>query len=215
MPSRFDVFMPLEIGFERRVQLAAEIVDGVTLLPVRGGIVVTAPGMLRRPVRNASGFYVWLEEAGRQAEEIRVDASRTPYQDGRADPVLPPDHSRIELAPRAGYPFPQGATALRGTIRASGFGPPEAVADATVRLQWARDLDWVDSPLASTSDASGGFAAVLRLDAMAEPRPIAGGIAVRLRVTRGGVTRTSAERPLRQGAVSTETTPFIWDELHS
>lgn len=214
MSSRFAVSLPLEIGFTRRVLVAAEIVDGVTLRPVTTGIKVTATGLRSRPVVNFSGFYVWLEEGGREAQEIVVDAEGTEYQSARASPLLPPDHARIQLPPAYGYRFPPGATALRGTLRASLYGSPDPIGGALVRLQWSGDSGWIDAPLASRSAASGDFAVPLRLASTAEPRLLANGsLAVRLRVERDGVSRTSDEIPLRQGSVSALSAPFIWDDL--
>jgi hypothetical protein len=216
MTSRFPVFLPLEVGFTRRVLLAAEIVDGVTLSPVTRGIKVSATGLTRRPIINASGFYVWLEEGDRQAREITVEALQTAYQDARATPLAPPDYRRIELSPTTAYRFSPGATALRGTLRQSLYGPPTPIAGALVRLQWSHDNGWNDEPLASRSAVNGDFAAALRLapNAEASTRP-GGDLAVRLKVERDGVTRTTDEISLRQGAVSTWSQPFIWDELRS
>ena len=132
-----------------------------------------------------------------------------------SEPPEPPAKSvRIELAPRFGYPFPQGATALRGTLRESLYGPPAPVAGARVRLQWFDETDWIDAPTSVASEASGDFAAPLRLAPKAEPDRRAGGFAVRLRVDRDGITRTSDEFALQPGRVGSRGQPFIWDELH-
>lgn len=214
MAKRFPVSQPLEVGFVRRVLLAAEIVDGVTFRPVTSGIQVSATGLARPPLINASGFYVWLEEGDRLAQEIVVDASEASYQDARAAPLPLPDYCRIALAPAAGYRFPPGATALRGTLRESRYGPPAPVAGALVRLQWSDDGGWTDAPLASSSAANGDFAVALKLAPSAEPRTQAGGdLVVRLKVERATSTRTSHEFPLRQGSVSAAGQPFIWDDL--
>jgi hypothetical protein len=205
---------PLEIGFTRRVLVAVEVVDGVTLTPVRIGIKVSATGLTRRPIVNASGFHVWVEEGDRQAREIVVDAQGSPYQSVRAQPVAPPGHRRIELPPTPGYRFPPGVTALRGTLRERLYGPPAPVEGALVRLQWYDDAGWNDAPLASASAANGDFAAALRLAPTAEARTGPNGdFTVRLSFTRDGRTRFSDEMPLRPGAVGAAAQPFIWDEL--
>lgn len=215
MADRFPVVQPPETAWSRRVLCAAEVVDGVTLDPVRSAIKVTARGLRRAPVVNATGFWVWLEEGGAAPSRIVVDGSGTPYADtDRAPPVAPARSVRIELAPRAAYPFPPSATALRGRLLASRFGARRPVAGATVRLQWSDGVGWIDAPVAVTSEASGDFAAPLRLAPRAEPRALDGGIAARLRVTRGGVTRTSDEFPLAQGRVGGSADPFIWDDLN-
>lgn len=214
MASRFPVALPLEIGFTRRVLLAAEIVDGVTLRPVTSGIRVSATGLKRRPLINAGGFYVWLEEGDRAAQDIIVDALDSGYESTRATPLTPPDYRRIELQPTSRYRFPADATALRGTLRESLYGPPVPVAGAQVRLQWSDDTGWNDATLVSSSAADGDFAVALRLASTDEARTLANGdLAVRLKIERDGIVRTSEEIPLRQGAVSAWRQAFIWDEL--
>jgi hypothetical protein len=216
VPDRFPVALPLHAAYSRRLLCAAELVDGVTLDRVRQGVTVSARGLQHKPVVNAGGFFVWLEEGGAAPTRILVDASDTVYADADSAPPAPPAKSvRIELAPRFAYPFPPGATALRGTLRVSRFGPPEPVAGATLRLQWDDGTGWVDAPVAVTSEPSGDFAAPLRLSPRAEPRMLpGGGLAVRLRVTRGGMSRTSDEFALAAGRVGSRDQPFIWDDLN-
>jgi hypothetical protein len=193
---------------------AAEIVDAVTLEPVIQDIKVRAEGLKQEPRVNRSGFHYWLEEGGAQPQRISVDASDASYADGESAPPVPPRKSvRIELAPRASYAFPPGATALRGTLRVSRFGEPEAVPGASVTLQWF-DTGWVDAPITVTSDERGDFAAPLRLAPKDEPRLVNGRIAVRLRVERDGVTRTTDEISMPAGKVTPAAQPFIWDDLH-
>lgn len=216
MPSRFALASPPETAFTRRLLLAAEIVDAVTLEPVTRGLKVTATGLRRRPVINVGGFHVWLQDGDLEPRRIVVDADGSPYESAEAEPPAPPERSvRIELAPRFGYPFPPGATALRGTLRARRFGPPVPIAGARVRLQWNDDADWVDAPVVSTSDGNGDFAALLRLARGAEPKPHPdGGVTARLVCDRDGAVRTSAEFPVLQGRVSAREEPFIWEELN-
>jgi hypothetical protein len=213
MPSGFPVGL-LELAWSRRMLCAAEIVDAVTLEPVTGEIKVRAQGLKGKPSVNRSGRHYWLEEGGAQPQRIFVDASNTRYADAEAAPPVPPNRSvRIELSPRASYPFPPGVTALRGTLRVSRFGPARPVSGASVRLQWSDGTAWSDAPTAVTSDERGDFAAPLRLAPKDEPRLVSGGIAVRLRVERGGITGTSDEFALPAGQVSPATQPFIWDDL--
>jgi len=216
MADRFAIARPPETAYNRRLLCAAEMVDAVTLERVTADLVVTAPGLRRAPQVNASGFFFWLEEGGATPQRIVVDASDTYYASVERAPPAPPEKSiRIELAPRFGYPFPPGATALRGTLRVSRYGPPEPVARARVWLQWSGDSGWIDSPVAVTSEGNGDFAAPLRLAPKAEPRMLAGaGLAVRLLVARNGTTRTSGEFALRQGGVGGRDQPFIWDDLN-
>jgi len=214
MPDRFPVGVPLDAAWTRRMLCAAEIVDAVTLEPVTTGIKVRADGLELEPQVNRSGFHYWLEEGGAQPQRIFVEALDTPYADGEAAPPVPPRKSvRIELVPRASYPFPPGATALRGTLLVSRFGTPEAVSGASVTLQWS-DTGWIDAPTTVTTDDRGDFAAPLRLAPKDEPRLVDGEIAVRLRVEREGATRTTDEISMPAGKVTPAAQPFIWDDLH-
>jgi hypothetical protein len=215
MPDRFPVGIPLEVGWTRRVLCAAEIVDAVTLQPVRNGIEVRARGLKRKPHVNFSGFHVWLEEAdGAQPERIVVDALDTHYSSAESPPPVPPQKAiRIELAPQFEYPFPHGATALRGTLRESRFGPPKPIVNALVRLQWF-NTDWVDAATAVTTNEKGDFAAPLRLAPGAEPKLDGANIAVRLRVQRDGTPRTTEEFGMAPGKVTPAPRAFIWDDLN-
>jgi hypothetical protein len=216
MSDRFPVGLPLDAAYSRRLLCAAELVDAVTLERVTADLKVSALGLQRKPAINASGFFVWLDEGGAAPTRILVDASDTYYASTESGPPAPPANSvRVELAPRFAYPFPPGATALRGTLRVSRFGRPEPVAGATTRLQWFDGISWIDAPVTVTSESSGDFAAPLRLAPNAEPRTRpGGGLAVRLRVTRNGTIRTGDEFALAPGRVSSRDQPFIWDDLH-
>jgi hypothetical protein len=197
------------------VLCAAEIVDAVTLEPVRTDIKVTADGLKRSPTVNSSGYHVWLEEGAAKPQRIVVDASRTEYADAEATPTASPQKPvRIELAPRYGYEFPQGATALRGTLLQSRFGARKPLAGARVRLQWSGDLGWVDAPTLVTTEENGDFAAPLRFAPKDKPVVANGALIVRLRVTRQGVTRSSNQFELPRGRVTGAAAPFAWDDLN-
>ncbi len=216
MPSRFPVGLPLELAWSRRVLCAAEIIDAVTLERITQDLSIRVDGLTRPPRLNASGFHVWTEELGAQPQRFFVDASATNYADAEADPPVPPEKSiRIELAPRYSYAFPQGATALRGSLRASRFGAPRPIAGAKVRLQWSGDNGWVDAPVVVTSDDHGDFAAPLRFGPSNKPVLTNGALTARLRITRGGFTRTSDPFALPRGRVTAAPESFIWEDLHS
>ena len=214
MPRRFPVGT-LEMGWTRRVLCGAEIVDAVTLKPVIRDIKVRAEGLKNKPTANKRGFHYWLVEGNAQPQRISVSSLDGTFSDAESPPpVAPAKLVRIELAPRAGYPFPPGATALRGTIRLSQFGPVRPIVGASVRLQWFDGTDWFDAPTQVTTDDRGEFAAPLRLAPKHEPQLTNGGMAVRLRVRRGSITRTSDEFALRAGQVSPAAQPFIWNDLN-
>ena len=214
MPERFPVGVPLDAAWSRRMLCAAEIVDAVTLEPVTQDIKVRADGLKQEPRINRSGFHYWVEENGAQPQRIKVDALESPYASVDSDPPIPPRKSvRIELSPRSSYPFPAGSTALRGSLRVSRFGDPEAVRGASVTLQWF-DSGWIDAPTTVTTDERGDFAVPLRLAPKDEPRLVDGAVAVRLRVERDGATRTTDEFSIAAGKVTPAAQPFIWDDLH-
>jgi hypothetical protein len=215
MPDGFPAGLRLDLAWSRRVLCAAEIVDAVTLEPVRKDIIVTADGLKRAPQVNWSGYHVWLEEGSAKPLRISVDASKTDYSDAVSAPPVPPNRSvRIELAPRFSYRFPAGATALRGTLIKSRFGARAPVSGAQVRLQWSGDNGWADAPTSVASNDNGDFAAPLRFGPKDKPNVASGLLTVRLRVTRGGATRTSDPFALRRGQVAPAPNPFVWDDLH-
>lgn len=215
MAERTFVALPPERAWTRRLLCAAEIVDAVTLRPVSAGLKVRADGLRRNPFVNGSGVYCWLEEGGAQPSRIVVDATGTVYADAESAAPVPPAKSlRIELVPRFAYPFPGGATALRGTLRVSRFGTPRPITGASIQLQWSDGAVWIDAPTRVTTDRSGDFAVPLRLAPKQEPRLVSGSVAVRLRVDRAGSARTSDELSLRAGQVSAAPAPFVWEDLH-
>jgi hypothetical protein len=214
MPDGISALGPFELAWTRRVLCAAEIVDALTLEPVKTGIIVQAKGLARPPQLNAGGWYVWLEEGTASPLMIMVDASQTQYADAQSPPPVPPRKDvRIELAPSFAYAFPQGATALRGTLT-SRLGTPGPVSGAMVWLQWSGDTGWVDAPIKVASNDSGDFAAPLRFSPKDRPTVTNGELSVRLRVMRSGVTRTSDPFAIPRSNVTRAPSPFIWDDLH-
>lgn len=217
MSSSFTV--RIEQGYARKMLFAAEIIDAVTLVPVTKDIRVTATGLKNSPIINYGGSFVWLEDGGRQPLDVVVDASDTQYESITVTaPVLPARSVRIELAPRCGYAFPPGVTALRGTLLESLFGTPAPVVGAELWLQWIDDnasgTNWVDAPTHSHSGDSGDFAALLRLSPAQVPRADAGGgVIARLSVRRAGATRTSTQFSLGLSRITSGLPPFAWSEL--
>lgn len=215
MPSGSPSAVRTEAAWARQLLCAAEIVDAVTLEPVTDRIIVRATGLSHAPFVNASGFHVWLEEGGAKPTRITVDASQTEYADADSAAPTPPQKSvRIELAPTYAYRFPPGATAFRGRLLESRYGTPKPVAGSTVRLQWSGDYGWTGAPTSVSSNANGDFAAPLRFSPNDKPTLADGKLTARLRVSRGGVTRTSDEFALARGFVSAAAQSFFWDDLN-
>lgn len=219
MPDASTVGLAFEVAYVRNVLLAVEVVDAVTLEPVRNGIVVSGQGLETRPIVNSSGFFVWLEAGNRRPAQIVVEPVDSRYLRATAPvPALPARSLRIELAPNAGYPFDAGTTVVRGTLIQRRTGPRVPALGAEVWVRWIDDTasgtTWVDSPVRSQVDASGDFAAVLRLAPNQTPRPPdSNNLRARLGARLGGLSRTSDEFALLQGRVLERSDPFVWNEF--
>lgn len=222
MNRPFDVQM--EIGYQRKVLFAVELVDSVTLERISKGIKVTADGLRGTPVVNNSGFFVWREEDFARLRRLRVEPGVLPYDPEEFAPAdVTRPLKRIDLRPRASYPIPNGVTALRGTLVERIVplpGRPDAVSDATVGLEWRDDEgNWKNAPMESRTDAAtGDFAAILRLAPTEIPElDPAGAITVRLRFNRPARSRRSVERKLLPGRVAEpsalERLIFAWEDL--
>jgi hypothetical protein len=219
MPRPSDSSLAFEVAYVRNVLLAAEILDAVTLEPVRHGIAVSGQGLNSKPIINGSGFYVWLEQGNRRPSQIVVDPLDSPYQGVTATvPPQPQRSVRIELAPKVGYPFGSGVTAVGGTLIQRSTGPRVPVSGAETWLRWIDDTangtTWIDSPVRSQVDANGDFAVVLRFVPNQVPRLDANGaLRARLGASLRGITRTSEEFALLQGHVLERSDPFVWNEF--
>jgi len=226
MSQRFDVHLPLEEGYRRRVLFGIELLDAVTLAPIYQGLKVVAGGLLGQPVVNAGGLFVWLQEDIQNLSKVSIDPGTLPYEGVELDPSqlnLPPIKpalTTIELQPRVGYDFAPGITGFRGTLIESQVDPPTPVANAAVRLQWLDDGNvWRNAPTTSHTDQKrGDFVSILRLAPAERPHLEDGEVTVRLRVSRdGGAERGSNDLKLQQGRITDPSTlnplTFAWDEL--
>lgn len=212
--------LPCEVPYRRRVLFAIELLDPVTLERVSNGVEVVAEGLQGKPIVNASGFFVWLDEDFNRLRRVTVDPKRLPYQsvERRAAEIQLP-RTTIELSPRIDYPFAAGITGLRGALLEE-RQRRVPVPNAATQLQWRDENSvWRDAPTVSRTDANGGFAAIVRLTSKETPLLTAGRIRARLKVRRNGAERISLDFPLRQGRVE-DTDPstndpftFAWDEL--
>lgn len=219
MSRTFDVSWSPVPAYVRKMAFAAEIVDAVTLEPVRSGIKVSARGLLRQPFVNGSGIYVWLAEGSARPTEIVVETGDSPYEPTtQAVPPPPRADVRIALAPRRGYALGDGVTALRGTLIERRIGPRTPVPNAQVWLRWIdsapNTTPLVDVQPRSSTGAGGDFAVFLRL----APDQTAGldangSLRVRLGARFRNTTRTSEEFALPQGRVFDRSEPFVWNEF--
>jgi hypothetical protein len=231
MSQRFDVHQPLEEAYRRRVLFGIELLDAVTLSRVSQGVKVVAGGLLGKPIVNAGGLFVWLQEDIQKLRKVSIDPGTLPYEGLELEPSqlnLPPVKpalTTIELPPRVGYSFSPGITGLRGTLVEERVNPPERatpVQNATIRLQWLDDeSNWHTAPNTSHTDVnSGDFVSILRLAPTEVPHVVKGEVTVRLQARRdGGTERSSADFKLLQGHVtdpsSANTLTFAWDEFQS
>lgn len=217
MSRPFPVDMPLEPAYRRDVLLAVEVLDAATLERVSHGLKVEAEGLLREPVLNSGGVFVWLREDDAALAAISIDPRTLPYLPERivAADLRRPRHV-VELSPRRSYPFAAGMTVLRAELIESRAGPRQPVRGARAQLRWLDDdgLTWRDAPTRSTTDEAGNFAALLRLAPGELPRVGAdGAFTVRLRfVLPDGRERRTPDFPLPPGRVA-DAPAFAWDEL--
>lgn len=204
-----------EKAYTRDVRFAIELLDAVTLERVSRGVTVTADGLLRKPIVNASGLFVWLDEDLAPLQKITIDPDTLPYEKAEinaADLKIP--LTTIELKPRPGYPFEAGVTGIRGTLAEERVTPKQPVANAGMHLRWLDDSGaWRDATTISRSDENGDFAAILRF--APDEIPLLdnqGAMTVRLRVRRDSDERGTADLKLAQGRIA-DALIFYWDEL--
>jgi hypothetical protein len=224
MSQRFDVRLPLEESYRRQVLFAIELLDAVTLFRVSQGVKLVAEGLTGKPIVNASGMSVWLEEDFSKLQKISIEPGNLPYEKRELKPAeikLRPDITTIELQPRVDYAFASGITGLRGTLIEDRTSTPVVpVSDAEVHLRWLDDNGvWQDAPTISHTDKKrGDFVSILRLNPTEVPDIDPGGnVTVRLHARRDSNERTSADFKLLQGRVMEPSTAdrltFAWDEL--
>ncbi len=229
MSRPFEVRLPLERAYLRSVLFAIELFDAVTLARVSQGIKLVAHGLQGNPTVNAGGLFVWLKEDITPLRKITIDPGSLPYESVELEPGqvrLPPLTTTVELPPRVDYAFATGVTGLRGALIEERVPPPQSpvpVRNAEVRLRWLDEdgVTWRDAPTVSHTNPNGDFVAILRLAPAEAPRLDAhGALAVRLRASRDGVERGSADLKLPQGHVADPSTfapgdalTFAWDEL--
>ena len=225
MSRPFEVKLPLEEAYSRRSLFAIELLDGVTLERVSQGVKVEAEGLQNKPITNAGGIFVWLQEDLAPLQKVTIDPRTLPYEKIELEPAdltLPPDPrplTTVELPPRVDYVFAPGVTGLRGTLIEEKVVPPVPVQNAEMSLRWLDDdgVTWRDAPTISHTNSKGDFVSILRFAPADRPFVDNGSVTVRLRVRRNGNERSSADFPLLQGRVTDPSTldplTFAWDEL--
>lgn len=225
MSRPFEIKLPLEDAYSRRSLFAIELLDAVTLERVSQGVKVTADGLQNKPIVNAGGIFVWLQEDITPLQKVTIDPGVLPYEKLERQPgdlTLPPNArplTIIELPPRIDYAFAPGVTGLRGTLIEEKVVPPVPVENVEVGLRWLDDdgVTWQDAPTISHTNSKGDFVSILRFAPTDKPNLDNGSVTVRLRVRRNGNERSSADFKLLQGRVTDPSTldplTFAWDEL--
>ncbi|SDJ22398.1 hypothetical protein SAMN04487926_13820 [Paraburkholderia steynii] len=230
MARLFEVRLPLVRAYTRDAMFAIELLDSVTLERVSSGVDVIAKGLLRQPVVNAGGLFVWLTEDLKNLEKISIEPRTVPFEPVEiAAAQVARQLNRVELRPLASYPFAAGTTALRGSVyerRVKLGETPVPIGNATVQLEWLDDdgTTWHAWGSLATTNSAGAFTAVLRLargqlaqvdqPVRADRNPFLDGqgrMTVRLSVRRQTGSRKQAVFPLPLGRVADEV--YAWDEL--
>ena len=191
----------------RSVNVAVELWDPVTLLPVFEGLKVSLTGRDDKPIVNRSGRFVWIGREDEWPAALSVDAGLQPFQSfvdrdlvafrPAGWPAVKPQERliRVALAPRSTYSFPDGINVIRGTL----LDASTPIAGAQIWMEWW-DLgisDWraADVTQRAITDDRGQFAAFTRIPpgTTVEPDVVNGALKARLTVIRAGETRHTAD----------------------
>lgn len=202
------VVLAPESAYVRKTLFALEVLDGVTLSRLNEGLKVVAEGLQGKPILNAGGLFVWLEEDFSALKKLTIDPQRLPYERLELAPAgVDRPLTRVELRPGSNYVFTSGITGLRGRLVESRTADPRvSVADADVLLRWLDEdgVTWHDTPIASRTNAEGDFAVVLRPVPTDVPSLDGDGAVTVQLVARRGVlgTRRSGDLKLTPGRVA-------------
>ena len=221
--SRQNVLQMPSLSYERNVLFAIEIQDPINFQRINRGLSVSAKGLSRSPIVNASGIFVWLDEDFTKLERIIVKPGKLPYEQVElTQSQLQRPLTTILLSPTTAYQFSPGVTGLRGTLvekQASTLRPPAPVVNAQIRIEWVdEDGDWHESNIRTKSDSKGGFVSVVNFAGNKTPLVEENLFSVRLVVERAGLrSRTSDPFKLRVGQITNPSIPnpmkFAWDDL--
>ncbi len=221
------------IGTPDRIQtdalLAVELVDPVTLALVSSKVTLTATGLAGNPRIGFSGRFVWLSEGDAWPSSFAFDPRGLPY-DAQTITALPKPANlatasgaerllRVTLRPTAAYPFGDGLSVVRASLRESDAAGAAPVAGAEIRLLWKKGSNWIDDGAFAVSNAAGDFAAWLRLPANAKPVvDEQGRLQLQMRVVRtinGAAVEKSMNLAIIDGRVNDLPTAPAWSAMTS
>ena len=116
-----------------KLAFAVLLVDDFSNREPIGGIDVSLKDRKEKPVKNISSYYLFLDLPD---DSYTVQVRSDYYFDEELDTTAELDAKNpvvnITLKPKPSYPFPPGATLIRGKVYASGG---EAVSGAKVRVK--------------------------------------------------------------------------------
>ncbi|WP_010183094.1 hypothetical protein [Sphingomonas sp. PAMC 26605] len=148
------------------VRFALAPFDAFTGARVTAGIDARIDGLPDVPVRNRSGLLVFTNLPPQASYGYRMSAAKAGYFDPPAGSFAANDDPRIPVAvpllrlPTSGYP--DDATLLRGMVRRGAA----AIEGASVSVAFAPPVGGA-TPFVTRTDATGSFAAALRLPLLA------------------------------------------------
>lgn len=211
----------------RRVLFALEVIDSVSGATLTDRLIVEPLDAAGRVINGAplvshSGRFVWLEPKNAWPTSVRVRPDDRPnpppffdtvIRTPRPDPPIRPAQRLFSalMRPRPGYPFGEGATAVRGMLTTAAGAP---IAGALVQLAYKPEgaVNWLPpepgpdaepKPGEALTDAAGQFAVFMRLPAdVARSAVNSGKLNVRLQVRRAGA-------PFWTGWVGTDASQLI------
>ena len=221
------------IGKVDRIQtdalLAVELIDPVTLAPVASKVALTAHGLAGQPRIGWSGRFVWLVEGQSWPDRFDFDPRGLPY-DAQSIAALPKPANlataggnerlhRVMLRPSAAYPFADGLTVVRASLRETDLPGSLAVAGAQARLLWKKGSNWIDDGAFAVTNAAGDFAAWQRLPANAKPAvDEQGHLQLQMRIKRiinGATVEKSINLAITDGRVNDLPTAPAWSAMTS
>ena len=102
-----------------RLSMAISLVDDYTGKQPDGKVKVFLKGKKIKSIKNPSGYYLFLD-LPEEEYIVRVEAARyfeveIPVKPAELDPLAPV--VEVKLKPEPSYPFPPGATLIRGMVR--------------------------------------------------------------------------------------------------
>lgn len=124
------------LDIDVQVSLVITLIDAYTGEPPQGLTTVYLENMFRKPVKKPDGHFVFTDLP---ASSYKVSIKAEYYLDESFEITTSSKedypHVYVSLKPRAHYPFKEGATTLRASVRDAGGYPQEVKVVATVQSE--------------------------------------------------------------------------------